>query len=423
MRVLWVTNQPIAKLREMLNVSVGQSGGWMETSYEAIKLCDDIELGIATIYSGNDLKIGKEGRHRFYGVPSKQTIGDYQFKDPYNIEQWSNVIADFQPCLIQLWGTENPTALCALYASKEIMSVVYMQGMLSQIYNHYCDGVNFREQLRYLTICDLKNMNFFWRQKAKFREAALREEKILHLSKKVIIENDWCANNCSSIEPEVTAYKSLLPVNPVFAKYDWNIDNVEPHSIFTVAGGYPIKGHHVLLKAFVQVVKRYPDAKLYVPGATTIAATSFKSKLRRNTYDNLIMHLVKQYDLEKNIVYTGKLTAEEMAKRISKSHVYVMPSSCENHSSSLIEAMIVGVPTVSSYVGGLSGYYKDSVNGFFYRFDEPEVLAAIICNYFENPEMAKAIAETGKREQRQARLNIDLQKDFVGIYKEILSRS
>ena len=100
-----------------------------------------------------------------------------------------------------------------------------------------------------------------------------------------------------------------------------------------------------------------------------------------------------------------------------------MPSSCENHSSSLIEAMIVGIPTISSYVGGLSQYYKDGENGFFYRFNEPDILASLIVRYFKDKNLAERIARNGQHSQRSLRNAIDLRKDFEGIYKSIIKKN
>lgn len=422
MRVLWITNQPIAHLREMLNLPVGQSGGWMETSYASIKTSKNIILGIATIYNGLEILQDYFEGNEFIAVPSKQTIGTYDSNNPYNIGQWVKVLERFRPDIIHIWGTEYGLSLCVLKANKDkIPSVVYIQGMLNQLANHYCDSISFFDQLRYATLIDIKNNNFLWHQKEIFNKAAKREVEVLNIANNVIVESDWCAYNCLSIAPNCKIYRSNLPINPIFANYNWDYDKCEKHSIFTVAGGYPIKGHHILMKAFAKVVKIYPDAKLYIPGASNINNTNLRSRLMKTTYDAYICSMIKEFNLENNIVLTGKLTPEQMAERISKCHVYVMPSSCENHSSSLIEAMIVGIPTISSYVGGISQYYKDGINGFFYRFNEPEVLSSLIIHYFKNKELAKKIGKCGKEESRMSRFSIDVKTDFSGIYNAILN--
>ncbi len=81
MRVLWVTNQPIAHLRKMLNLPISQSGGWMETSYASLKTSKGITLGIATIYNGSQILQECSDGNAFIAVPSKQSIGSYDPND------------------------------------------------------------------------------------------------------------------------------------------------------------------------------------------------------------------------------------------------------------------------------------------------------------------------------------------------------
>lgn len=421
-RVLWVTNQPIAKHRDMLNMPMGQSGGWMEKAYEALKHVSHITLGVVTIYNGAErLHLTSDG-NEFYVIPSHQTIGAYDPNNEYNLRQWEEVVSVFRPDLIHIWGTEYAIGLCALKAAKEIPSVVYMQGMLNQLANHYCDGVSFAEQLRYITPIDIKRWNFLWSRKKQFEKAAKREAEILTISKNVIVESDWCAYNCLSVASDCTVYRSALPISSVFFDYEWSYDKCEKYSIFTVAGGYPIKGHHILLKAFANIVKIYPEAKLYIPGSSNVLSTDFKSRIRLTTYENLISSLIHKYHLKNNIIYTGKLTPEQMAQHIARCNVYVMPSTCENHSSSLIEAMIVGAPTISSYVGGVSQYYRDKENGLFYRSDEPEVLSAMIDILFRDKEQTIRIANHGREDERLSRSSIDLKKDLDYIYRSIIKQ-
>ena len=166
MKVLWVTNQPVAHLRKMLNLPICQSGGWMETSYESLKKLKDLTLCIATIYDGLEMQQEIEDGNVFIAVPSKQPIGNYNPNDSYNLRKWSEVLNEFKPEIIQVWGTEYALALCVLKVCKgKIPSVVYIQGMLNQLANHYNEGVAFRNQLLHITLRDLINRNFFWNRK------------------------------------------------------------------------------------------------------------------------------------------------------------------------------------------------------------------------------------------------------------------
>ena len=421
MKVLWVTNLPIAHLREMLKLPLGQSGGWMETSYDALKEAYDMKLGVATIYGGTELLHDAADGNDFYAVPTQQVIGEYNPKDENNLSQWRGVIHDFKPDIIQIWGTEYSMGLCAQYASKGIPSVVYIQGLVSMIAKHCMDGISLKEQIVNASFYEVWKRKCLWQQKKKFEKSADIEKEILSNANAVIVESDWCGGICSMIAPQIKVYKSDLPINPVFSSIEWNYEKVEKNSIFTVSGGYPVKGHHILFEALFIVKKRYPNVKLYIPGASRLLRKlSFKEKIQLSSYDRILIKKIKQYGLQDNIVLLGRLTPSEMAERMSTCHCFVMPSVIENHSSSLIEAMMLGLPTISSFVGGLNSYYNDGENGFFYRADEPEHLASLIMSYFCDDGLCKRISHQGMLDQRKQRLSINLEEDFVRIYESII---
>jgi glycosyltransferase involved in cell wall biosynthesis len=124
-----------------------------------------------------------------------------------------------------------------------------------------------------------------------------------------------------------------------------------------------------------------------------------------------------------NINYLGLLNSEEMAEYMSKSNVFVMPSSIENHSSTLIEAMIVGVPCISSYVGGISEFMTHNMNGLIYRFEEFEILASHICKVFEDQSFACKFALNGKMQMRNSRNSNNIKDEFIDIYISLLAQN
>lgn len=393
----------------------------MESAYDSIKDSSIITLGVATIYNGEKLLRTVSNEHSFYAVPSKQILNKYNPRDEYNLEQWQKVIHDFRPDIIQIWGTEYTMGLCVQLVANQIPTVVYMQGLMTMIAKHCVDGISFKEQLSNTSLYELWKQKGLWQQKKRFEKAAEIEKEILINANSVIVESNWCGGICSMISPKLSVYNSNLPVNAAFSTFDWNYDKMERNSIFTVSGGYPVKGHHILFEALAIVKKQYPDVKLYIPGSNRLMRNlSFKEKIQISSYDRLLEKQIKQYGLQNNIVLLGKLSPLEMAERLSICHCFVMPSVIENHSSSLIEAMMLGVPTISSYVGGINSYYKDGINGFFYRADEPDYLASLIIQYFNNEDLCLRISKQCKSDQRKQRLSINLEQDFIRVYNSVL---
>ena len=86
----------------------------------------------------------------------------------------------------------------------------------------------------------------------------------------------------------------------------------------------------------------------------------------------------------------------------------------------LIEAMMVGAPCVTSYVGGISDYLIDGENGYFYRSDEPEMLAYRVIELFSSIDKCSAISKAAKASTINARCSLDLSNDFRKIYSEIV---
>ena len=91
---------------------------------------------------------------------------------------------------------------------------------------------------------------------------------------------------------------------------------------------------------------------------------------------------------EGKVFFTGPLDEEKICQRYLRSHVFVCPSSIENSPNSLGEAMILGVPCIASYVGGIPDMLKDREEGLLYQHNAPYMLAHHICEIFEDKMLA-----------------------------------
>lgn len=424
MRVLWITNGPIiAKHREMLGSGPSQSGGWLVAAYDAMRDNNDVTLGVATTYIGETIQEAAEGSQTFYLIPCKKMAHFYNPDLEENISQWKEIISRFKPDIIQVWGSEFPYGTCALKAAPEIPSVIYIQGLMAQIANHGDGQISFSDKVCSTTVSDIVKKTTYWHQQNEYEMRKHNEQKMLELADGVIVENNWSAENYRIMKSDCKVFKSLLPINIIFAEYDWIYENCDKHTLFTTAGPSAIKGHHILFKALAIVKHYYPDVKLRIPGLSYYFENSLSRRLKRQSYHKYLLSIIKKCDLSENITFVGSLSQREMAENMAKCNVFVMPSAIENHSSTLIEAMMVGVPTVASNVGGIEEYYHNEENGLIYRFDEPEVLAAKIMELFANSELAINIGKNAKEQTRNIRMNIDIKDDFESCYNSLLQKT
>ena len=149
---------------------------------------------------------------------------------------------------------------------------------------------------------------------------------------------------------------------------------------------------------------------------------SIKDKLLMTYYGKYIKKMIKKLNLERNVVFTGPLDEKKMCQRYLKSHVFVCPSSIENSPNSLGEAMILGVPSVASYVGGIPDMLKDKEEGFLYQHDSPYMLAQYFCEIFENQDLALKFSKNARERALKTHDRDENTRRLIEIYNEIVSK-
>lgn len=393
----------------------------MSALLESIYGSGEFEFALATTAAVNKLESVSENGVNYYAVPD-QTPAFYDENKESNIKAWQELFELEKPDLIEIWGTEFTHGLCALKAANGIPSIVRMQGYLSAIARHYLAGMTPNELKRNVTLRDRIKRDSIVQQQKKYFACAKKEARMIELSGNVICQNGWGEAVIKSQHPGAKVYRCPLSINSVFQKYDWSIDNVEPQSIICNASGYSLKGLHVLLRAVAMLKNKYPDIKLYVPGDPMVSDGSFKWLTRKRGYTKFIENLIDELGVKDNVIWLGRITHEEVAEQLTKKSVFVLCSAAENQSSSLIEAMTVGVPSVASAVGEVPEFVRHGENGLIYRFGEHDVLASMIDRVFSDNKLAKKLSENGKKDMREAHDAEMINRTIIDIYKEVLRR-
>ncbi len=419
MRILWITNIPIGKAGEFF-FGKPSSGLWMDAALEDFSGDTANELFIATTGNVTETQIQKDDSVTYYLLPDKLGY-EYKSGKPSNLTAISKMLDEIQPQIIQIWGTENQVAEDLITCNNnQFPVVVYIQGVIASLERYFKAGISTKEILLNYTPMDLLRKTGIFQQMKRYRKQADREAKIVLAIQNIIGENLWSKAYYKSISQDVRFYPCPLHLNRCFADVQWDAANIESHSIMCNSSNYSIKGLHILLQAMSIVRKTYPDVKLYLPGNNPAQYKSFKASFTQSGYIKYLKKLIKKRGLDSSVEFLSFLTPEQMAQKMTQSHVFVVPSAIENHSSSLKEAMLVGVPSVGTYVGGVSEYVRHGENGFLYRFEEPEVLADLICQIFASDSLAKKLSENARADMMALHIDCDLHKRFVEIYESII---
>jgi glycosyltransferase involved in cell wall biosynthesis len=280
-------------------------------------------------------------------------------------------------------------------------------------------GLPLKVQSRF-TFRDIVKLDNLKQQQRKFVKRGQLEIEALQKVKYVIGRTTWDKACTSQINPNAQYYLCNETLRDEFYKHCWDINRCEKHSIFVSQGSYPLKGLHFMLEAMPLVLKQFPDTKLYVGGQEIIKSNNIKDKLKISSYSKYIKELIRKNHLEKHIEFTGLLNEKKMCERYLQSNVFVSPSSIENSPNSLGEAMILGVPCVASYVGGVSDMLRQNEEGFIYQADAPYMMAYYICEIFGNEELALKFSKNAREHALSTHGREENTKRLMEIYKIIL---
>lgn len=419
-RVLWLCNAIIPQVSAKLDISTGTGGGWLNQLSDIFDKRDDIELCVVVPFLQRDELVHTTfgNKSKFYGFP-KKIREPWRYDDSVE-EVFVRIFAEFKPDLVHIFGTEFPHTLSMVRAfNNPDKTIIHVQGIISAIAKHYTAFLP-EKVVKGYSFRDFIKRDNIEKQQHKF---ALRGEYEIEAIKKVrhvFHRTEWDEAVIKGINPEACLHYAHEMMRGSFYSGTWNYEDCEKYSIFISQGNYPLKGLHIMLEALRSVKELHSGVKLYIAGDDILTVGSFKDKIRESYYSKYIRRLIIEWNLTDNVEFTGPLSEEKMKQRYLKSNVFVSASSIENSSNSVAEAMLLGVPIVSSFVGGCTSLIEHGVNGLLYQADAPYMLAYYICEIFQNKDFAKSI---GKKEVEKARMLYDKElivENILRTYKEML---
>ncbi len=421
MKILWLINIALPEASLLMNEKPSPFGGWLINASKDLAIQDGIKLSIA---------FPKKGIQNFKKLEGDK-ITYYAFKpvkdkDKEIIENNTNfleIIKEFKPDIVHIYGTELAHSLSMVNACnrEKIKIAISIQGLVSVISKHTFANLPWKVVYGATPRNILRKDNVIGLQKLFFKKGKNEIEAIKKVNH-IIGRTTWDKAYTSQINPNAQYHFCNETLREEFYKHKWDIKKCEKHSIFLSQAHYPIKGFHFVLEAMLLMLKRFPDTRVYVSGKDITKSDTLKDKLLMTYYGKYIKKLIKDYKLEKSIIFTEPLDEKQMCERFLKSNIFVSASTIENESNSLSEAKMLGVPSVSSYVGGVIDRINHNEDGFFYQHDAPYMLAYYVCEIFSNKDIAlkfskKAREKAMKTHDRETNAN-----RLIEIYRNILPK-
>lgn len=393
-------------------------GSWIKPFIEVMSAENDLEMHVLNISSD---EINEQGHFTSYvlSLSAKEKQGAMSQS---TFEKYRRIIDEVTPDIIHIYGTENNMGMIAHYI-QNIPIVISIQGLLSDIGHFRESFLHYDEIRRFRSLKNYLGKGGFVTDK-QIKNNGETEKQIIKSNNYFIGRTNMDKNVLHFENKDAKYFVGEELLRPPFYQEEgaWRKENVENHSIFMPSGFNPIKGMHVALEALYHLRKDYPDVKLYIPGLNPkyIFAGCLWRYTRGEMYSNYLRGMIRKYQLEHNIVLTGRLSAEGMVECMLKCHVFLSPTVTDNSPNSIGEATMLGMPIVASYVGGVPSILKDEESCLFAPSGDPYMIAASIKRLFEDNDLTTNLSKNAILVAKKRHDQAIIREQYINIYRQII---
>lgn len=181
---------------------------------------------------------------------------------------------------------------------------------------------------------------------------------LLPFVKHLVVQTEYI----KSYYPKFIQKKTSIIYNPV------NEESLSPplpsregrlNRIISVGRLYPQKNQAMMIRAFAKVADEFPDWQLVIYG---------EGPLRES-----LELIVESLEMKDRVLLPGR--TEHVVEELRNSKIFCLSSDYEGMSNSMIEAICVGLPIISTNVSGTEELIIDGKNGFLVPPNDEEQMS------------------------------------------------
>lgn len=396
MKVLWFTNTPSLAAGALNSGNVG--GSWIEALEMNINKIDGIELGIAFKWKAPkdySLHIGKttyfilshSGRKNKFSRLIRRW--QHSIGDQNALQSYLNIIDEFKPDIIHIFGTESDFGL--IIQKTAIPCIIHIQGNLTMCTYKWFSGISFWDTLKHSKKGRLLKGYGLLHDYFVTKKEAEREKQIFKNCHYFMGRTIWdkCLAQCLS--PGSVYFHCDEIMREEFYLQQWKKKLSGDFTIISVLRGNIYKGLETILKC--QMILSKTEA-----GKNVIWKIA---GLEKNDEIVYLTEKAAKSNLHNNrVILLGKLRTEKLIEEMKNADLFVHPSHIDNSPNGVCEAMLLGMPVIASYVGGIPSLIEDKKEGLLVSDGDPYSLAGAIIELFGNRNYAVELRGTCKTKSR-----------------------
>ncbi|OJX38349.1 MAG: hypothetical protein BGO78_10125 [Chloroflexi bacterium 44-23] len=413
MKVLWFVNCAFPSVKEYLNLNPNYNGWWMVSLSEALILNSTISLEIVWV-SEQIQQYSKfnDGKLTYYLIPKKLNIQSNSklskllnllFKQNYNLPLSScvDLINKINPDIIHVHGTEEFYGLLNALIKKPF--VISIQGLLGACYTKFWGKTSVLKRLF------LMREFYIW---IKMKKSLEIENEIIKKNTHFIGRTDFDKSYVKQINPGANYFSIHETMRSEFYVNFWSYQKENLNNLFTTTTFLPYKGIDTLIRAVKILKQENFQIKLRICGQIPISG-----------YGRYIYKLISKLGLNNSIELLGYLSAKEIVSELLRANIFILPSFIENSPNSLVESLLMGVPSIGPNTGGVPSFIIPEYNGLLFTPGNYSELATKIAQLLNSPEFCIYLGSNA-RKMALTRNNPQIISDrTLSLYQELISRS
>ncbi len=274
----------------------------------------------------------------------------------------SNRIANFKRrfCkLRKIWKEEKPDVILSFIGKNNMMAILTAKGLSVPV------AVSVRGEPKE------EYYNTWMRLAAKF---------LFGYAQGVILQT----RRCFSFFPAKVQKKAVILRNPVSSSFfGKSYDREREKTIVAVGRVDKNKNHEMLIRAFAQIADEFPDYQVLIYGD--------------GDERSYLQNLVQELGLSEQIKLPGSI--DHVSEVIYKAGIFVLTSHTEGVPNTLIEAMLMGMPVISTDCpcGGPAELIINNENGILIPVNDTEALKESLRMLIQDKELAQRLGNNAAK--------------------------
>ena len=409
MKVLWFeVTEPSAYSSDGAPI-----GGWQDSLERIVRTIPDIELTISFV-SEKYSEVKVIDGVTYVPIYVKWSFIEKKFRKHWDVyvakmlPTAKRIIDEYKPDLIHVFGTEWPFGQVA--SVTDIPVVIHIMGAVVPYNNaSYPPGFSYSGQ-----ICHYwrnpKKVFGLWRGRRNQKNWEKWERSTWSLVSNYMGRTQWDKSLSNVMHPGRHYFhvEEALRTDFIAGHDKWHLPSEEELQLISTGCSTFWKGPDMMLKV-AKILK-----ELGVPFKWKVAGQMNKSM------KEMVEKIVGTRFEDCNIEILGYTKPKELMHILSSSTLYVHTAYIENSPNSICEAQCLGLPVVSTNVGGIASLVRQDVDGILVATNDPWQMADAIIELSKDKERMKRYSENSKQYALARHNDEHIKQQLLACYQQLV---